>query len=1022
MTTRTLELNLRARADTKGLESLIKGTEGLTAALRRAGTAFDDANDDARKLAAAYGHLSQEEREQVTSASRVAAAVSAAATARERAAAAASNAAAAESRALSTQQQAEGAALRTAAAQERLTSAQAGAAASVSRAASAEEKLAQERHRTFQATVKSEKAEIDVAKAREQLRAATARAEQAEQRLGQTRKSSGLAADIVKQQFAALVTGGSILLAGRQLLAFGKDAISAAGDAEEAAAKFEQVFGVLANDVRDNLETMAEANRRSSFDLISYASTLQDTFVPLGFARDEAAKLSTTITQLGIDIAAFSNKSDPEVIQNLTSAIVGNHEAVRSYGIVITETVLKQELARLGMDDLRGAALEMAKAQARVNIIMRASADAQGAAVREADSYTNTLKAFDAAVLELKVGIGEGLLPMMTDLAEVAILIVEALNDDYVRGLLAADEANRKAGVSAEELTADLKGVIDTTRESGDWLAKLRLSQGGNIGNQKEIKGLLTDIALGSESVDEFTRRFDELNLSAMYLVEEGGWLGVGESVEDVARQFYEAAVAAAEYDRVLRGAGQADQAMINSAAAATTAAAAVRDQAREFDLLAASSNSFIDAATATQGGYVMVLTSTRDALVAAREAQLAWRESFGESFNNAPVDDLIAAQIALRDASGEWRDTTIDNSGEIANVQKQLAGDLTREQESQLRAQLKDLDDFSAEYMGIIRQLEGDLSDTQRLDLLDQLGQLEGQQGQAARYYTGDIEAAEEARQAIIEANKAIQDSYYERAYNSIAARMIEEGNFAGMAQLAVSLGIMTQEEANLRLEFAQTTAEIDKLTASTVFYGLTAEQQAGAIKSLAAGIYATADAALKAQENLKKTSDFYSTAPDSTEISNYYTNLANQAAPDEGITTVVSVSIDPTAQREFTGFRTELEDYDAEIYKTQVDADTQDATDDFEKMTGYLEDLTRNAWVIKVRYETEGAAPGSPGGGAGGGGNAGGGGGGAEPTFWQPNSAAPYVDLTVNNYAAGDVSRAVREGVLAAYRSMGG
>ena len=182
------------------------------------------------------------------------------------------------------------------------------------------------------------------------MRAATARAEQAEQRLGQTRKSSGLAADIVKQQFAALVTGGSILLAGRQLLAFGKDAISAAGDAEEAAAKFEQVFGVLANDVRDNLETMAEANRRSSFDLISYASTLQDTFVPLGFARDEAAKLSTTITQLGIDIAAFSNKSDPEVIQNLTSAIVGNHEAVRSYGIVITETVLKQELARLGMD------------------------------------------------------------------------------------------------------------------------------------------------------------------------------------------------------------------------------------------------------------------------------------------------------------------------------------------------------------------------------------------------------------------------------------------------------------------------------------------------------------------------------------------------------------------------------------------------------------------------------------------------------------------------------------------------
>jgi len=29
--------------------------------------------------------------------------------------------------------------------------------------------------------------------------------------------------------------------------------------------------------------------------------------------------------------------------------------------------------------------------------------------------------------------------------------------------------------------------------------------------------------------------------------------------------------------------------------------------------------------------------------------------------------------------------------------------------------------------------------------------------------------------------------------------------------------------------------------------------------------------------------------------------------------------------------------------------------------------------------------------------------------------------VDLTVNNYGQGDVSRAVREGVLAAYRSIG-
>jgi hypothetical protein len=129
--------------------------------------------------------------------------------------------------------------------------------------------------------------------------------------------------------------------------------------------------------------------------------------------------------------------------------------------------------------------------------------------------------------------------------------------------------------------------------------------------------------------------------------------------------------------------------------------------------------------------------------------------------------------------------------------------------------------------------------------------------------------------------------------------------------------------------------------------------------------------------------------------------------------------VSIDPTAQREFTGFRDELEDYDSAIYETQIDANAQEAMDDFEKMGTQLDDLTRNAWVIKVRYETEGNAPAT--GGGGGGDSGGGGGGGPLPTNYQPNSTSPYVDLTVNNYAPGDVSRAVREGVLAAYRSIG-
>lgn len=1016
MTTRTLELNLRARADTKDIDRLSRETLELSAALRRVSATFDDANADARKLAQAYGQLSQEEREQVAGAARMASAVSQAATARERAAAAASNASAAESRALATAQQAEQAALRTAAAQERLVTAQSGAAASVSRAAGAEEKLAQERQRTFQATAKSERAELDVAKAREQLRTATARAEKAEQSLNTTRKSGGLAADIVKRQFEALLTGGAIVMAGKQLLAFGKDAVAAASDAEEGAAKFNQVFRDLADSTRTNLEGMAEANRRSIYDLTNYASTLQDTFVPLGFARDQASALSTTITQLGIDIAAFSNKADAEVIQNLTSAIVGNHEAVRSYGIVLTETVLKQELARMGALELTGAALEVAKAQARVNIIMRASADAQGAAVREADSYANALKAWDAAVLELKVSVGEGLLPFMIELADTGIRVAKALNDDYARGLLAADEANRQTSTSAQELAADLKKVINEIREHGDILAKLRVSMAGNIGNDDEVENILTQIAQQTDSVEEFKAVFDDLGLATAYLTDDT--IGLGVSYDELIARFYAVARAAPALEQAL-----ADAAEMEAVYEAQRRKIAAADLAMQTENIAPTwvTDEKTRAAMAAWGAWADDLSAVAEATKAATEAQKEWNAAFGEAFSAAPVEDLIKAQSDLAAASGEWRTATIDNSSQIADVQRQLAGDLTREQEAELRKQLKDLDDFSADYMAIVRQLEGDLSDTQRLDLLGQLDELQSRQGQTTQAYTGDVKAAEEARDAIRAANQAIQDSYYERAYNSIAARLIEEGNFQQMADLAVNLGIMTREEADLRMEYAQTVGALDALSASTAFYGLTASQQAGAIKSLAAGVYETADAALKAQQNLKAASDFYSSAPDSTEIGEYYRNLATAAAPDEGITTVVSVSIDEVAQREFTGFREELEDYDDAIYKTEIDANADEAITDFERMGQQLDDLTRNAWIIKVRYETDGAPGGGGGGNSGGGG--GGGGGGAEPTSYplQTERAGAYIDLTVNNYGSGDVSRAVREGVLAAYRSIG-
>ena len=159
------------------------------------------------------------------------------------------------------------------------------------------------------------------------------------------------------------VGAGLSLAVTTPLLAIGTAAVKMAADTEESESKFEAVFKDMAKETRVWSEAMAKDVNRSAIDLRDFSSSVQDTFVPLGFARDEAAGLSRGLVELGVDLASFNNKAEPEVMQALTSALVGNHEAVRQFGISITATTLKAELLRLGMNANLQSATNLEKVQ-----------------------------------------------------------------------------------------------------------------------------------------------------------------------------------------------------------------------------------------------------------------------------------------------------------------------------------------------------------------------------------------------------------------------------------------------------------------------------------------------------------------------------------------------------------------------------------------------------------------------------------------------------------------------------------
>ena len=223
------------------------------------------------------------------------------------------------------------------------------------------------------------------------------------------------------------------------LTALGGILVKTASETEEMQSKFNQVFGDLQGGARDFADELGESVNRSSYQLQDFLSQLQDTFVPLGFAREEAKELSKNMTELAIDVASFNNKADDRVIRDFQSALVGNTETVRKYGVIINQSAIEQEALRMGISRSYNELTEQERVLARHNIIMNNTSDAIGDAERTSESFANQVKGLKADLHELGVELGEELLPLATDFVSFLRELTESfseLDDEQKRTIL----------------------------------------------------------------------------------------------------------------------------------------------------------------------------------------------------------------------------------------------------------------------------------------------------------------------------------------------------------------------------------------------------------------------------------------------------------------------------------------------------------------------------------------------------------------------------------------------------------
>lgn len=237
-------------------------------------------------------------------------------------------------------------------------------------------------------------------------------------------------------------------------IGFLKDSAVAAINAQETFSKFDVVFSQMGSAAES-----AAMQFKDSFDLaeVTAKKMISDTgniLVGFGATQKQSLDLSIAVNSLASDLASFTNYTGGAegASQALTRAMLGERESLKLLGIVIREEDINVKLAAKGQKDLTGNALNLAKAQATLEIAMEQGKNAIGDYARTHDSASNTLKRAKEATTELQVAIGTALSPSVTLLGSlwgtVAARLAEVIAQ---RNRLI--EAEEKAG-TVEDTTA----------------------------------------------------------------------------------------------------------------------------------------------------------------------------------------------------------------------------------------------------------------------------------------------------------------------------------------------------------------------------------------------------------------------------------------------------------------------------------------------------------------------------------------------------------------------------------------
>lgn len=294
------------------------------------------------------------------------------------------------------------------------------------------------------------------------------------------------------------------------------ESVGIASDLEETNSKIDAIFGSMSQNVHNWARTTKDQFGIGEFAAKGYAGQLASLLSAdsLELTTEQIYEMSTGLVELAGDLASFHNMSFDTVWTKLLSGMRGETEAIEDLGVDVRASALAAYLG-IATDDW-GKLDQQTRTLATYDYILENTTVAQGDFVRTQDQYANQMRIFNENITQLKAQLGEGLLPVMTDL-------VTWFNSFFDTG--------KEAGEVTDDIRSDFVDTaleIQNTATAATALvnALSEFEEGGFTSDEKSqwdalVSSLSADLPLLSEAIGQNNGVIEQGSAALASYVEE---------------------------------------------------------------------------------------------------------------------------------------------------------------------------------------------------------------------------------------------------------------------------------------------------------------------------------------------------------------------------------------------------------------------------------------------------------------------------------------------------------------------